>query len=60
VSPRRTLYAAEARADWQNLFVMAAEGGRPVLRRTVKRLGRAAGVPSTEVARVADEIGAAS
>jgi len=60
VSARRTLYAAEAAADWQNLLAMAAQGGRPVQLRTVKRLARAAGVPSAEVTRVAAAIGAAS
>jgi len=60
VSPVRATYAAEATADWQNLLVMAAKGGRPVLLRTVKLLGRKAGVSAAEVARVAREIGAVS
>lgn len=53
-------YRAEERAEWENLLAMAAQGGRPVLLRTVKRLGRKAGVPAAEVARVAAKIGAVS
>ena len=56
----RALYAAEARAEWQNLLAMADLPGRRPSLRVVRRLGRAAGVASAEVARVAAEIGAAS
>lgn len=50
--------AAEARAEWDNLCTMGRAGGRPVPVRTVRDLGRAAGVDAAEVARVAAEIGA--
>lgn len=60
MSPLRATYAAEATADWQNLLDMARLPGRPVRRRDVQRLGRKAGVPAAEIARVAAEIGAAS
>lgn len=53
-------YRAEERAEWANLLVMARLPGRPVALRTVRRLGRAAGVSAAEIARVAAEIGAAS
>lgn len=53
-------YRAEERAEWQNLLVMAALPGRRVTLRTVRRLGRAAGVSAPEIARVAREIGAVS
>lgn len=58
MSALRTHYAGEARAEWANLLAMAAQGGRPVQLRTVKRLGRAADVARAEVDRVAAEIGA--
>lgn len=58
MSPLRETYAREERADWENLLVMAALPGRRVTLRTVRRLGRAAGVSAAEIARVAAEIGA--
>lgn len=60
MSAARVHYAAEARADWQNLLEMAAQGGRPVALRTVQRLGRRAGLDAAEVARVAAALGCAS
>lgn len=60
MSPLGETYRAEERAEWENLLAMAAQGGRPVRRRDVQRLGRKAGVPAAEVARVAAEIGAVS
>lgn len=60
MSPLRATYAAEERADWNNLLAMAAEGGRPLAFATVKRVGRKAGVPMDEIKRVAAEIGAVS
>lgn len=50
MSPRRTLYAAEARADWQNLLEMARQPGRRPSVRVVRRLGRAAGITPAAVA----------
>ncbi|TAK26748.1 MAG: hypothetical protein EPO40_19710 [Myxococcaceae bacterium] len=60
MSALRATYSGEARAEWENLLVMAALPGRPVALRTVRRLGRAAGVDASEITRVAREIGAAS
>lgn len=60
MSALRETYRAEERAEWENLLVMARLPGRPVALRTVRRLGRAAGVDAAEIARVAREIGAAS
>lgn len=60
MSPLRATYAREARADWENLLEMARLPGRRVSLRVVTRLGREAGVPAAEIARVAREIGAAS
>lgn len=51
-------YRAEERAEWENLLVMARLPGRRVALRTVRRLGRAAGVSAAEIASVAAEIGA--
>lgn len=50
MSPLRTLYAAEARAEWANLLAMAAEDGRRPSVRVVRRLGRAAGVTPATIA----------
>ena len=60
MSPRRTLYAAEARKEWANLLTMATQPGRRPSLRLVRRLGREADVPRAEVDRVAALIGAAS
>ncbi|MFA9271215.1 MAG: hypothetical protein ACEQSX_10735 [Baekduiaceae bacterium] len=56
----RETYAAEARAEWANLLAMAAQPGRRVLARTVRRLGRAAGVDAAEVALAIVTTGAVS
>ncbi len=53
-------YRTEERAEWANLLVMAALPGRRVLLRTVRRLGREAGIPRAEVDRVAAAVGAVS
>lgn len=44
--------ASEARADWQNLCTMVAQGGRPVDAAMVRKMARAAKVPAAELAKV--------